>query len=73
MLVSLASLDAQLSFPLFVCAHLRVRCGARFVIGWTTICMLPFFFVLLKSGFFRVRLEIEMAGMDTSEHGGGVY
>ena len=35
--------------------------------------MLPFFFILKKLGVFRVPLEVEMAGMDASEHAGGMY
>merc|ERR1711907_85082 len=44
-----------------------------FVVGWTTACMVPFFLLLKVTGFFRVPLEVEMAGMDASEHGGGAY
>merc|ERR1711907_809677 len=33
-----------------------------FVVGWTTACMVPFFLLLKVTGFFRVPLEVEMAG-----------
>ena len=42
-----------------------------FVVGWTTVCMLPFFALLKMTGVFRVPLEVETVGMDASEHGGG--
>jgi Amt family ammonium transporter len=44
-----------------------------FVVVWTSVCMCPFFVILRVLGLFRVPLEVEMAGMDASEHGGGAY
>jgi len=47
--------------------------AVAFVVGWTTVCMLPFFLILKKTGMFRVPLEVETVGMDASEHGGAGY
>jgi len=44
-----------------------------FVVAWVTATMLPFFLILKVTGLFRVSLEVEMAGMDASEHGGAAY
>merc|ERR1711871_673847 len=43
------------------------------VVGWTTAMMLPFFVLLKVTGLFRVSADVEEAGMDASEHGGGAY
>ena len=72
--MALASLDAKFSFPLFCVSPTRIYfCCARFVLCWTTATMLPFFSILKITGMLRVSVEDEIAGMDASEHGGGVY
>ena len=39
------------------------------------VCVLSsiMFFVLKKTGLFRVSAEVEEEGMDTSKHGGSAY
>jgi Amt family ammonium transporter len=43
------------------------------IIVWTAGIMTPFFFLLKKTGNFRVAPEVESAGLDVSHHGGSAY
>lgn len=54
---------------LFVC---QLACVA-WVIGWVTILMTPFFYVLLMAGMFRVDALEEEVGLDISHHRGAAY
>jgi Amt family ammonium transporter len=40
------------------------------VMGWCTLIMAPFFFVIKKAGWLRVPPQWEEQGLDNSEHGG---
>ena len=42
-----------------------------FIVGWTLVTMLPFFFWLNYRGWFRSDSYEEIIGLDISYHGGG--
>lgn len=44
-----------------------------FIIGWVTVLMTPFFFVLNALGMFRVDEIEEDVGLDISHHRGAAY
>jgi len=44
--------------------------GTLFIIGWTTLFMLPFFSILAHRGLFRSSAKDEVVGLDKSFHGG---
>lgn len=43
------------------------------IAAWTLAIMIPFFFILKKTGIFRVPADAEMVGLDISYHGGTSY
>jgi Amt family ammonium transporter len=47
--------------------------GLGAIVAWVVATMLPFFIILKCCGVFRVSADVEEAGMDASEHGGGAY
>jgi len=44
-----------------------------FILGWVTVLMTPFFYMLLIAGMFRVDALEEEVGLDISHHRGGAY
>jgi Amt family ammonium transporter len=48
-------------------------CEILFIIGWVTVIMLPFFYVLNVAGMFRVDPLEEEVGLDISHHRGVAY
>jgi ammonium transporter, Amt family len=44
-----------------------------FIIGWVSVVMVPFFFLLNKAGMFRVDPLEEEVGLDISHHRGAAY
>jgi len=48
-------------------------CGVLFIIGWVSVIMGPFFFMLKFLGLFRVDPLEEDVGLDISHHKGSAY
>jgi Amt family ammonium transporter len=48
-------------------------CGVLFIIGWTSVTMGTFFYVLNFFGMFRISALEEEVGMDISRHKGACY
>lgn len=48
-------------------------CGVLFIIGWVSLTMVPFFYVLNMLGMFRVDPIEEKVGLDISHHKGAAY
>ena len=48
-------------------------CGVLWVCTWVSVLMVPFFFVLLKAGMFRIDPLEEEVGLDISHHRGPCY
>jgi hypothetical protein len=53
---------------LFACQLVTIL----FIVGWTLVTMLPFFFWLNYRGWFRSDSYEEIIGLDISYHGGGM-
>jgi Amt family ammonium transporter len=47
--------------------------GILLITAWVAAHMIPLFLVLKVTGFLRVSEELEMAGLDVSEHGATAY
>lgn len=54
---------------LFVCQLVAVL----WIIGWVTVIMTPFFYILKLAGMFRVDALEEEVGLDISHHRGAAY
>ena len=48
-------------------------CGVLWIIGWVTVIMTPFFYLLNMLGLFRVDSLEEEVGLDISHHKGAAY
>jgi len=48
-------------------------CGILWIIGWVSVIMIPFFYILNILGMFRVDALEEEVGLDISHHKGAAY